>query len=44
LEGSYRLQYQNSTSSFCVGVSCGTGIIVHELSFGVDWRRQPIPF
>jgi hypothetical protein len=44
LQGSYHLQYQNSNSSFCVGVTCGTGIIVHQLSFGVDWRRQPIPF
>jgi hypothetical protein len=44
LQGSYHLQYQNSNSSFCVGVTCGTSIIVHEFSFGVGWRRQPIPF
>jgi len=44
LQGSYHLQYQNSNSSFCVGVTCGTSIIVHEFSFGVDWRRLPIPF
>ena len=44
LQGSYHLQYQNSNSSFCVGVTCGTGIIVNQISFGVDWRRQPIPF
>jgi hypothetical protein len=44
LQGSYHLQYQNSNSSFCVGVTCGNSIIVHQFSFGVDWRRQPIPF
>ena len=44
LQGSYHLQYQNSNSSFCVGVTCGTNVIVHEFSFGVGWRRQPIPF
>ncbi|MGC1627895.1 MAG: hypothetical protein WA735_13655 [Candidatus Acidiferrales bacterium] len=44
LRGSYDLQYQTSNSSFCVGVTCGTNVIVHRFSFGVGWRRQPIPF
>jgi hypothetical protein len=44
LQGSYHLQYQNSNSSFCVGVTCGTSVVVHEFSVGVNWRRQPIPF
>jgi hypothetical protein len=44
LQGSYHLQYQSGNSSFCVGVTCGTNVIVHQFSFGVDWRRQPIPF
>lgn len=44
LQGSYHFQYENSNSSFCVGVTCGTNIVVHRFSFGVGWRRQPIPF
>ena len=44
LQGSYHLQYQNSNSSFCVGVTCGTNIVVHEFSVGVNWQRRPIPF
>jgi hypothetical protein len=44
LQGSYHLQYQNSNSSFCVGVTCGTSVVIHEFLVGVNWRRQPIPF
>lgn len=44
LNGSYHLQYETGNSSFCVGATCGTNIIVHQFSFGVGWRRQPIPF
>jgi hypothetical protein len=39
----YQLQYQNSNSSFCVGVGCGSSFTRNLITFGVGWRRQPIP-
>jgi hypothetical protein len=40
----YLLQYQNSNSSFCLGVSCGTSFVRHQVSMGVSWQRQTLPF
>lgn len=40
----YQAQYQDSNASFCVGPTCGTSVIRHLVSFGVGWRKQPIPF
>jgi hypothetical protein len=39
----YQLQYQNSNSSFCVGVGCGSSFTRNLITFGVGWRKQPIP-
>ncbi|HXN73362.1 MAG TPA: hypothetical protein VN861_12520 [Candidatus Acidoferrales bacterium] len=39
----YQLQYQNSNSSFCVGAGCGSSFTRNLITFGVGWRKQPIP-
>jgi hypothetical protein len=39
----YQLQYQNSNSSFCVGVGCGSSFTRNLITFGLGWRKQPIP-
>jgi hypothetical protein len=40
----YQLQYQNSTSVVCTGATCPTSYVRNEISFGLGWRKQPIPF
>ena len=40
----YRLQYQNSSSTFCAGSSCQTSFVRNQISFGLGWHKQPIPF
>ena len=40
----YLLQYQNSNSAFCIGPTCGSSIIRHEISFSFGWHDHPIPF
>jgi hypothetical protein len=39
----YQLQYQNSNSSFCSGVGCGSSFVRNLITFGVGWRKAPIP-
>jgi hypothetical protein len=39
----YQLQYQNSNASFCVGAGCGASFVRNLITFGVGWRKQPIP-
>jgi hypothetical protein len=39
----YQLQYQNSNASFCVGAGCGSSFTRNLITFGVGWRKQPIP-
>jgi len=39
----YQLQYQNSNSSFCTGAGCGSSFTRNLITFGVGWRKQPIP-
>jgi hypothetical protein len=39
----YRLQYQNSNSGFCVGITCGQNFLRHTLSMGFGWRPRPMP-
>lgn len=41
---SYQLQYQDSSSSFCIGPTCGTSLIRHVISFGVGWHEKPLLF
>jgi hypothetical protein len=40
----YLVQYQTSSSAFCVGPTCGTNLLRHQVSIGFNWHRQPIPF
>jgi hypothetical protein len=39
----YQLQYQNSNASFCTGTGCGSSFLRNLITFGVGWRKQPIP-
>lgn len=41
---SYQLQYQDSSSSFCIGPTCGTSLVRHVISFGVGWHEKPLLF
>jgi hypothetical protein len=40
----YLLQHQTSNAAFCVGPTCNTDLVRQQISFGVTWQRQPIPF
>jgi hypothetical protein len=41
---SYQLQYQDSSSSFCIGPTCGTSLVRHVISFGIGWHDKPLLF
>ena len=40
---SYRTQFQNSNTGFCVGTTCGKSLVRHTVSIGFGWRPRPIP-
>jgi hypothetical protein len=40
----YLLQYQDSNSAFCVGVSCGSSFVRHQISVTLGWREHPLTF
>jgi hypothetical protein len=40
----YLLQYQNSNSAFCVGPTCATSLVRHQIMFSLGWHDHPIPF
>jgi len=40
----YLLQYQNSNSAFCVGPTCASSLVRHQISFSFGWHDHPIPF
>lgn len=40
----YQLQYQDSSTSGCVGSTCSTNIIRNQIAFGLNLHKQPIPF
>ncbi len=40
---SYRVQFQNSSTGFCVGTTCGKSLVRHTVSIGFGWRPRPIP-
>jgi hypothetical protein len=40
---SYRAQFQNSNTDFCVGTTCGKSLVRHTVSIGFGWRPRPIP-
>jgi hypothetical protein len=37
---SYQLQYQTSGTAFCIGTPCGTDVIRHMISMGLNWRDR----
>jgi len=39
----YLLQYQDSSSGFCLGTTCGTSFVRHQISLTVGWREHPLP-
>jgi len=41
---SYQMQYQTSSSSFCIGTSCGLSVVRHLISVGVSWHERPLLF
>jgi hypothetical protein len=41
---SYQMQYQTSNASFCIGTSCGTSIVRHLVSVGLNWHQRPLLF
>ncbi|HVB57946.1 MAG TPA: hypothetical protein VNE63_16175 [Candidatus Acidoferrales bacterium] len=41
---SYQAQYQNSNFEFCAGPTCGTSLIIHLISVGLNWQGRPIAF
>ena len=40
----YQLQYQVGNTSGCVGSACSMNVIRHQIAFGLNLHRQPIPF
>jgi hypothetical protein len=40
----YQLQYQDASSSFCIGSSCSTNFIRHLISVTLDWHPRPRAF
>ncbi|MGC2698847.1 MAG: hypothetical protein WA306_01515 [Candidatus Acidiferrales bacterium] len=40
----YRFQYQDSNTSGCVGSACTMNVIRHQIAFGLNLHKQPIPF
>ena len=40
----YQFQYQDDNANGCIGSGCSTNVIRHQISFGVNLHRQPIPF
>lgn len=39
----YEFQYQNSDAPFCVGTACSSNFVRNLITFGVGWRKPPIP-
>ena len=39
---SYQMQYQDANAQFCVGLTCGTSILRHVISFGLGWHERPL--
>ena len=40
----YQFQYQDSSTSGCVGSVCSMNIVRNQLMFGLNVHKQPIPF
>jgi hypothetical protein len=40
----YQVQNQDNSQNGCVGAACTMNVIRHQISFGVNFHKQPIPF
>jgi len=40
----YQLEYQNSNTSSCTEVTCANNVTRNQISLGLGWKAQPIPF
>lgn len=40
----YSLQYQDSNGTFCVGPTCDTSLVRHQISFSLGWHEHPLAF
>ena len=40
----YQLQYQTSNASSCPGSTCPNNVARNQISLGLNWHGQPIPF
>jgi hypothetical protein len=40
----YQFQYQDANTSGCTGSACTTNTIRHQIAFGLNLHKQPIPF
>jgi hypothetical protein len=40
----YQLQYQDSNTNGCVGTGCSANVIRHQIMFGLNLHKRPIPF
>ena len=40
----YQFQYQDSSTSGCVGSACSMNIVRNQIMFGLNVHKQPIPF
>lgn len=41
---SYQMQYQTTSSNFCIGNSCGTSFLRHLITVGLSWHQRPLLF
>ncbi|MDE3110864.1 MAG: hypothetical protein KGL02_13100, partial [Acidobacteriota bacterium] len=44
LSFAYQMQYQTTSSSFCIANSCGTSFLRHEVTVGLSWHQRPLLF
>jgi hypothetical protein len=40
----YQFQFQDANTSGCIGSACSTNITRHQIMFGLNLHKQPIPF
>jgi hypothetical protein len=40
----YQLQYQDISTGGCVGTACTSNVTSNQISFGINFHKQPIPF
>ncbi|HTS12567.1 MAG TPA: hypothetical protein VMH00_10650 [Candidatus Limnocylindrales bacterium] len=40
----YQAQYQNTNSTYCIGLICGESFVRHMISISLSWRARPLAF